>query len=577
MEGGKRSTAYDVCLYMILIGVVSETLFLHYKTSMHDDELKRIIDDIKTMHSADTQTWLRFNMIMGKSGNHLAVGNEEKSDVKLKQRIRKEVQETRLPLLRALNTLRNMVLNAKNMDTSNIDKCKNVTLVCRKGERGTRGKPGPRGSKGETGKRGEQGYVGPKGVRGPIGATGQKGQKGDPGPAGKSLEQPKFVTKFSKVVTKKESSNLSLVCEANGNPEPEIRWEFGKQKADSRYTYPLKGAFSVTNINENDQGVIRCVAKNILGSNMIETKLNVHTKPKITLSAAKHKAIEGVPVEVECNATGNPVPKISWKRGFGNVRGQQHLSKDGRNLTLRLQRPTVGDSGEYACEAVNSVGKAIRTFYLDVEFLRRDCSAYEKRSSSGLYTINPDRKQPFKVFCDMATDGGGWTVIQRRTDGSVDFYKTWMEYKNGFGNFDNEFWLGNDKIHRLTKGRKMKIRFDLEDFNGNKAYAVYHSFYIDGEDEKYKVHVGSYSGNAGNSFSYHNGMKFTTKDSDNDNWGGNCAISYKGAWWYNSCQFSNLNGNYFYSPRFDNSGIIWNTFKGIYSLKRTEIKVKLML
>ena len=556
-----------------MLGVVSE-IFLHYKTSTQNNELKQIIDEIKAEQIADRQKWMG-NSEKVKSKSLLVERNEYTSERKLRLRVRKNVEEKILPLMRALNTLRSFVLNLKNFETSNMDRCRNATLVCRKGERGRRGKPGPRGMKGEPGRKGEQGYAGPEGKRGLIGATGQKGQKGDAGPAGKSLEMPKFLTRFPKVVTKKESTNLSLVCEANGNPEPEIRWEFGTQKTDSRYTYPVKGAFFLTNINENDQGVIRCVAKNILGSNMIETKLNVHTKPEITLSAAQQKAVAGIPVELECNATGNPVPKISWKRGFGNVRGQQHLSKDGRNLTLRFQRPTAADSGEYACEAMNYVGKAVRSMLFVVE-VKRDCSEHKKLNGpSGVYIINADGKQSFQVFCDMATDSGGWTVIQRRADGSVEFYKTWMEYKNGFGNLDNEFWLGNDKIHRLTIGRNMEIRFDLEDVDGNKAYALYKMFYIDGEDEKYKVHVGSYSGNAGDSFSYHNGMKFTTKDSDPSP---NCAVSYHGAWWYKGCHHSNLNGKYLNGPHKSYAnGINWAAFKGLHnSMKKTEIKIRPM-
>ena len=576
MEARKSSNAaQNICVYFVMLGVVSD-IFLHYKTSKQNNELKQIIDEIKEEQIADRQKWMGSNQ-EGKFKSPLVEQNEFISERKLRSRVRKHVEDKILPIIRALDNLREYVLNMNNVDTSH--GCKNATLVCRKGERGRRGKPGAQGMKGETGRKGEQGHPGAEGKRGSTGANGQKGQKGDAGPAGKSLEKPKFVTKFPKVVAKKEATNLSLVCEANGNPEPEIRWEFEPQKTDSRYTYPGKGAFFLTDINENDQGVIRCVAKNILGSNMIETKLDVHTKPEVTLSAAKQKAIEGTPVEMECNATGNPVPKMSWKRSIGKIKGQQYLSKDGRNLKLRFQRPTAADSGEYACEAVNYVGKAIRTCYLDVVVsLRRDCSAYKNRRKSGLYTINPDRKQPFKVFCDMATDGGGWTVIQRRDDGSVDFYKTWMEYKNGFGNLDNEFWLGNDKIHRLTKGRNMEIRFDLEDVDGNKAYEIYDLFYIDGEDEKYKVHVGPHSGNAGDSFSYHNGMKFTTKDSDNDIGSGNCAVSFHGAWWYKGCHYSNLNGKYLNGPHKSYAnGVNWYAFKGYYnSMKKTEMKVRPM-
>ena len=70
---------------------------------------------------------------------------------------------------------------------------------------------------------------------------------------------------------------------------------------------------------------------------------------------------------------------------------------------------------------------------------------------SGVYTIDPDGSGAFDVSCDQTTAGGGWTVLQKRLDGSVDFYRGWADYKNGFGNLNGEFWLGLDKIHRLTK------------------------------------------------------------------------------------------------------------------------------
>ena len=85
-------------------------------------------------------------------------------------------------------------------------------------------------------------------------------------------------------------------------------------------------------------------------------------------------------------------------------------------------------------------------------------------------------------------------MIQKRLDGSVDFYRGWDDYKRGFGNLNGEFWLGLDKIHHLTK-KPNKLRVDLEDFSGNTAYAEYSSFGVGNEGSKYRLSpLGSYSG-----------------------------------------------------------------------------------
>ena len=108
-----------------------------------------------------------------------------------------------------------------------------------------------------------------------------------------------------------------------------------------------------------------------------------------------------------------------------------------------------------------------------------------------------------QVLCDMVTDGGGWTVFQRRLDGSVDFFLGWESYKNGFGYPCGEFWLGNDNLHRLTAADDMTLRVDLEDFEDEIRYAEYSTFKVADEGDKYRVLIGGYSGTAGDSFSYH--------------------------------------------------------------------------
>ena len=98
------------------------------------------------------------------------------------------------------------------------------------------------------------------------------------------------------------------------------------------------------------------------------------------------------------------------------------------------------------------------------------------------------------MFCDQTTAGGGWTVFQKRLDGSIDFYRGWADYKRGFGNLNGEFWLGLDKIHRLTKTTKNRLRVDLEDTAGKTAYAEYDMFAVTSERTKYQLSLGTYSG-----------------------------------------------------------------------------------
>eukprot|EP00118_Oscarella_pearsei_P017160 m.169311 g.169311 ORF g.169311 m.169311 type:complete len:269 (+) comp38983_c0_seq1:146-952(+) len=191
---------------------------------------------------------------------------------------------------------------------------------------------------------------------------------------------------------------------------------------------------------------------------------------------------------------------------------------------------------------------------------------------SGIYRIDPrDGKESFGVFCDMTTDGGGWTVFQRRQDGSVDFFRNWNDYKGGFGDLMGEFWLGLDKIHRLTAHQTLRV--DLADFENTKKFAQYEDFTVGNEGSQYVMNIGKYSGNAGDSLIYHSGMKFTTKDKDNDL---ECASTYKGAWWYNACHKSNLNGKYLKGQHSSYAdGVNWYTWRGgKYSLKFTEMKIR---
>ena len=207
----------------------------------------------------------------------------------------------------------------------------------------------------------------------------------------------------------------------------------------------------------------------------------------------------------------------------------------------------------------------------------RDCrQAYQRGCrEDGVYTIDPGCGKPFQVYCCMKN--GGWIVIQRRRDGSEDFYRGWEDYVTGFGNLRGEFWLGLEHIHCLTSVcPKTELRVELADFEGNCKYAHYSFFSVGNSGTNYTLNIAGYTGTAGDSIiPHHNGMQFSTRDRDNDKWSSaNCAIRYKGAWWYMSCYHSNPNGLYL-SGQHVARGVTWNTFhSGGLSLKFTQMKLR---
>ena len=198
----------------------------------------------------------------------------------------------------------------------------------------------------------------------------------------------------------------------------------------------------------------------------------------------------------------------------------------------------------------------IQRFYCDcrARTVQRDCKDHylQEQRVNGLYLVNFNLVgRTSQAYCDHTTDGGGWTVFQRRLDGSENFFRNWTEYKSGFGPLQREHWLGNEHIFRLTsqaffKGSELRVDMQMKG-EPTRRWAKYSLFEVGAEYTGYKLHVSGFSGSSGiaDSLSYQDGMKFSTYDADNDNSAlKSCSMSYKGAWWYHDCLHSNLNGEY---------------------------------
>uniref|UniRef100_A0A8C6T4E2 Fibrinogen C-terminal domain-containing protein n=1 Tax=Neogobius melanostomus TaxID=47308 RepID=A0A8C6T4E2_9GOBI len=199
---------------------------------------------------------------------------------------------------------------------------------------------------------------------------------------------------------------------------------------------------------------------------------------------------------------------------------------------------------------------------------------------SGIYSVVLAPGVSLPVYCDMETDGGGWTVFQRRRDGSVNFNRGWDEYSAGFGDLRSEHWLGNTPLHLLVTQRHCSLRIHLLDWTHVHHHALYEQFSIESEQGRFRLHVSGFSGSVSDSFGwYHDGQDFGTPDS-----GHLCAEVCHSGWWFRHCYQANLNGVYYqgglYSLRAQNllgpDGLVWFSWRDsdFYSLKATTMMIR---
>uniref|UniRef100_A0A8C0EMJ9 Tenascin n=1 Tax=Bubo bubo TaxID=30461 RepID=A0A8C0EMJ9_BUBBB len=326
-----------------------------------------------------------------------------------------------------------------------------------------------------------------------------------------------------------------------------------------------------------------------------EYTLSVHalkdTQKSETLSTQFTTGMDA-PRDLSATEVQSETAVITWRPPRAPVTGYLLIyeSIDGRVKEVILNPETtsyslteLSPSTQYTVklQALNRSlkSKTIQTVFTTTGLLYpypKDCSQalLNGETTSGLYTVyvNGDKAQPLQVFCDMDEDGGGWIVFLRRQNGKEDFYKNWKTYVTGFGDPKDEFWIGLENLHKITSQGQYELRVDLGD-KGETAYAVYDRFSVGDAKSRYRLRVDGYSGTAGDSMTYHNGRSFSTFDKDNDSAITNCALSYKGAFWYKNCHRVNLMGRY--GDNSHSQGVNWFHWKGHeYSIQFAEMKLR---
>ncbi|XP_034100571.1 angiopoietin-related protein 2-like isoform X3 [Drosophila albomicans] len=212
---------------------------------------------------------------------------------------------------------------------------------------------------------------------------------------------------------------------------------------------------------------------------------------------------------------------------------------------------------------------------LNVEYKER-LDLYEKsrcqrhENFNDIYIVRVPGIEPFAAPCESRIEDGGWTVIQRRLEGNINFQRSWNEYREGFGDLRGDFFIGLEKLHRMTTAHTQELLVFYERSLLETKQEMYRNFLIGSEQEEYVLKSAKSNGLLG--FRGNIGKKFSTYDRDNDEyWLDNCAKIYNGGWWFGKCipevVASNPNGPYLPEVTSKSRGIVFAGFKGIRAVQ----------
>ncbi|XP_029372058.1 tenascin-like isoform X1 [Echeneis naucrates] len=370
------------------------------------------------------------------------------------------------------------------------------------------------------------------------------------------LWQPSVATVDGYVITYTADSLSSVVEHVSGNT---VEFEMGSLVPGTHYTV---GVHAMKEAQKSEPAVTEFTTDVDPPRDL--TAVNIQTDSATLTWKPSHAAVTGYTLTFS-SADGSIREVVLSPTASSYIMTQLTGSTE---YTVRLQAIAGAQKSRHISTVFTTVGQLYRH--------PRDCAQtlLNGETTSGLFTVyvGGEESQPLRVYCDMTTDGGGWMVFLRRQNGKLEFFRNWKNYTAGFGNMTDEFWLGLSNLHKMTSSGHYELRVDLRD-KGESAYAQYDKFTVAEPRTRYKVFIGGYSGTAGDSMTYHQGRPFSTYDNDNDIAVTNCALSYKGAFWYKNCHRVNLMGKY--GDNSHSKGINWFHWKGHeHSIEFAEMKIR---
>ncbi|XP_041090757.1 neural cell adhesion molecule 1-like isoform X18 [Polyodon spathula] len=205
--------------------------------------------------------------------------------------------------------------------------------------------------------------------------------------------------------------SATLICDADGFPEPAVSWARVKNvlEESDKYSFTEDGSqMTILNVKKEDQGEYTCIAKNKAGETEQEISLNVFVKPKITYVENKTALELEEQITLTCEAIGDPTPSIVWSsasriftEGEQSLDGNVVVRSDGRVSSLTLKDIQYTDAGQYVCTARSSIGQDSQSMFLEVHY------APKLQGSVTVYTWEGN---PANITCEVFAHPGASVV-----------------------------------------------------------------------------------------------------------------------------------------------------------------------